>query len=183
MMFRLTPLLLALCLVACRKPDVQRTDAVSTTEARKTRPAPPPVYDDEGIRLPQEDLPLGTPVPVGLSSEHEGTGWVRYSGPVHPDEVIAFYRKYLTLPDGMAPHEVGTSTRFLDARPKQPGNPGRPVEVRILRELKAKWSAVLIFDLSAINKAREKDWDAIPLVDPREWKPSKPGEKVPSELL
>jgi hypothetical protein len=55
--------------------------------------------------------------------------------------------------------------------------------VRIVSESRGTRSGVVIFDMSAIDKAKETDWDKVPLVDPRDWKPSKPGEKVPSDLL
>lgn len=181
-------LILAVTLVlapsGCRgKPEPARTDTVTAVQKAGKKLVKIPIYDAQGVRLPQEALPFGTPVPVGLEQEHEGKGWVRWSGSVEPEEVIAFYEKYLTIAEGTAPHEVGNSTRFLQARPRQPGNPGRPVEVRVIDELEARWSAVLIFDLSTINKARETNWDEVPITDPRKWKPSKPGEKVPSDLL
>jgi hypothetical protein len=179
---------LALALIAlvaaCRKPaDVPRADGSAAPQEARTRPQRIPIYDEEGVRLPQEALPLGTPVPVGLSESSSGKGWIRYSGAVRPDEIIAFYGKYLTLPEGTAPHEVGNSTRFRDARPRQPGNPGRPVEVRVISEQRGTRTGLMIFDLTTIKKAEEKNWEEVPVVDPRKWKPSEPGEKVPSELL
>ncbi len=169
---------------SCKQPDArQQAGTQATSPAKKIRTAPPTVYDDEGIRLPQDALPFGTPIPVGLTESSTGRSWVRFSGPVKPDEVIDFYRKYLTLPEGTAPHIVGTSTNFQDARPKQPGNPGRPVEVRVVSEQRGTRTGLVIFDMSAIEKAKETDWEKVPLVDPREWKPSKPGEKVPPDLL
>ncbi|MBW2260439.1 MAG: hypothetical protein JRG91_00580 [Deltaproteobacteria bacterium] len=169
---------------SCKKPEPrQQAGTHAPSQTKKVRPPKTPIYDSEGIRLPQEALPFGTPIPVGLTESATGRTWARYSGPIKPDEIIDFYRKYLTLPEGTAPHEVGSSTRFIDARPKQPGNPGRPVEVRVVSEQRGTRSGVVIFDMSAINKAKETDWEKVPLVDPREWKPSKPGEKVPSDLL
>jgi hypothetical protein len=176
-------LLLAHC-SSCGKPDPrQQAGTYTQTQTKKLRTPPPPVYDDEGIRLPQDALPFGTPVPVGLSESTTGRSWVRYSGAVKPSEVVEFYRKYLTLPEGSAPHVVGSSTRFLDARPRQPGNPGRAVEVRVVSEQRGTRTGLVIFDLSVINKDKETDGDKGLPVDPRDWKPSKPGEKLPDELL
>jgi len=176
-------LLLAHCSSCGTPAPRQQAGTYNGTKTQKVRTPPPPIYDDEGIRLPQDALPFGTPVPVGLTESSTGRSWVRYSGAVKPSEIVDFYRKYLTLPEGSAPHEVGSSTRFLDARPKQPGNPGRPVEVRVVSEQRGTRTGVVIFDLSTINKDKETDWEKEPIVDPREWKPSKPGEKVPSDLL
>jgi len=166
----------------CRKPSVSDRSAAGASRAKPPRPAKVVVYDAEGVRLPQEDLPLGTPVPVGLSKVTSGRAWVRYSGAIKPAEVVAFYTKYLTLPEGTAPHEVGSSVRFLDARPKQPGNPGRPVEVRVVSELGDTRTGLLIIDAASLAE-KAPPGAAPPLDDPADWKPSFPGEKLPSDLL
>jgi hypothetical protein len=168
---------------SCGRPSPAPAPEATAPEPVDRRPESEKIRDADGIRLPQEQLAFGTPVPVGLEQTTSGRGWIRYTGPVRPSEVIDFYRKYLTLPEGTAPHEVGDSTRFRDARPTQPGNPGRPVEVRVIDEQKGRRTGLLILDIVALDKNDGKDWESIPLADPRKWKPKEPGEKVPSELL
>jgi hypothetical protein len=185
-MIRLVVVLLAPALAACSSCGKgARTPAPAAPETAAPAPASTrsTVYDDEGIRLPREELAFGTPVPVGLERSTSGKGWIRFSGPVRPREVIDFYRRYLTLPEGTAPHEVGNATQFRDARPRQPGNPGRPVEVRVISEGRGMRTGLLILDIVQLEKAGDKAWEKEPIVDPRKWQPSSPGEKVPSDLL
>jgi hypothetical protein len=163
-MIRLVVVLLAPALAACSSCGKgARTPAPAAPETAAPAPASTrsTVYDDEGIRLPREELAFGTPVPVGLERSTSGKGWIRFSGPVRPREVIDFYRRYLTLPEGTAPHEVGNATQFRDARR----------------------TGLLILDIVQLEKAGDKAWEKEPIVDPRKWQPSSPGEKVPSDLL
>ena len=166
----------------CRPPPQERTPVGSGEQADEPepRPSPPPIYDAQGVRLPQDALSLGTPVPVGLEERSSGTGWVRWEGPVDPDEVTTFYDTYLTLPPLKAPHQVGRSIRYLDARPRQPGNPGRPVEVHVIPEQGGTRCAVTIWDVTVLEQEQDEEEEPIDL---RDWKPSYPGEKIPSELL
>jgi hypothetical protein len=168
---------------ACRD-EPQRTE-LSVAPAEPTRPAPRvvPKYDDEGIRLPADELPMGTPVPLGMSEVATGAGWVRFSGQVEPEEVVEFYRKYLTLPEGTAPHEKGRSILFRQARPRQPGNPGRRVEVRVIPEQAGWRTAVLILDRDLAERRDDRDLSGVKHLTPEQWEPSEPGEVPPDELL
>ncbi len=168
---------------SCNAPTASRPIVAAEAEPLDTTPAIVRKYDDQGIRLPAEALPLGTPVPIGIAQVSTGAGWVRLSGTVKPDEVIDFYRKYLTLPDGTAPHEVGRSTLFRNAHPKQPGNTGRVVEVRVIPEQRGSRTAVLILDQDYADRATQEELEGIKNITPEDWKPSSIGEIPPEELL
>jgi hypothetical protein len=144
----------------------------------------PPVYKDErGILLPSSELPLGTALPVEMKKVASGRNWSRYEGKWTVKEVLAFYKVYLTLPEGAAMEEKGRAIIFRNARPVLPGNPGRLVEVRVVDERHMKKVAVEIYDLDFKEKQKKTDWSAVPPVDPRKWKPSKPGELPPDEFM
>jgi len=137
--------------------------------------------DAAGNLLPSDELPFGTPVPRKMQKIAGGKTWCRYEGPWKLEEVLAFYRTYLTLPAGTFLEESGRGFVFNDAHPVAPGNAGRTVKVTVIDEADRGRTAVVIFDLSGLD--RKKDWDAVPPYDPKTWKPSKPGEFPPDNLM
>lgn len=175
---------LVFCAASCGKPPSQRQSS-APEETAEAPPPPKPIvkYDEEGIRMPDEALPMGTPIPLGFDQVTEGKGWVRCAGYLDAEQVIRFYRKYLTLPEGTAPHEVGRSTLFREASPKQPGNPGRKVQVRVIPEQGGTRTAVLILDQDYVERMDEEELSGTRLMDPEDWKPSRPGDVPPEDLL
>ena len=137
--------------------------------------------DAAGNLLPSDELPFGTPVPRKMKKIAGGKTWCRYEGTWKLEEVLAFYRTYLTLPAGTFLEESGRGFVFNGAHPVAPGNTGRTVKVTVIDEADRGRTAVVIFDLSGLD--RKKDWDAVPPYDPKTWKPSKPGEFPPENLM
>jgi len=179
---------LALYPAACSRcgsataPDGAGPDSGAGGPGAKDAPREPVVWKDESGRLlPADEIAFGTPVPRKMTRVVSGKTWCRYEGTWKVDEVLEFYRSYLTLPEYTAVEEKGRSFVFHDAKPKAPGNPGRLVEVRVIVEKDRGVTAVMIFDKSK-EKIR-KDWDAIPPYDPKTWKPKKPGEFPPENLM
>jgi hypothetical protein len=191
MRFTRTLLTVAACLAfqaACSRcgsataPDGAGPDAGAAGAAAGDALHEPVVWKDEAGRLlPADDLAFGTPVPRKMKKVVSGKTWCRYEGTWKVEEVLEFYQRYLTLPEYSSMEEKGRSFLFKDAKPREPGNTGRLVEVRVIDEKTRGVTAVMIFDRSQ-DKIR-KDWDAVPPYDPKTWKPSKPGEPPPDELM
>jgi len=154
--------------------------------AAKTAGAPAPpakVRDERGVLAPQEELPFGVPVPVRMGKVFEAATWCRWEGTWSVEELLAFYRAYLVLPEGFGAEKKGTAYIFANAHPKPPGNTGRLVEVRVSDEREFGRAAVLIFDIAAKALEKKKEKDGSPPYDPNTWKPARPGDLPPDELM
>jgi|GEM_PF-3242687 len=138
---------------------------------------------EDGILIPDSKFPHGIPVPRGLEIVSTGRTWTRLEGRLKVQDILNFYRKYLTLTYGVAVEEKGRGYVFKNARPLPPGNTGALVEVRIIEEKNRGRVAVEIYDVSFRDMEKGKDWTKVPVVDPRQWKPSKPGELPPDEFM
>jgi hypothetical protein len=175
-----TLLVVAVCLVLT--PDGAALDAGAGGIVAMDALHEPVVWKDESGRLlPADELAFGTPVPRKMTRVVSGKTWCRYEGTWKVEEVLEFYQRFLTLPEYRAMEEKGRAFIFKDAKPKAPGNPGRLVEVRVIDEKGRGVTAVMIFDRS--KDEIKKDWDATPPYDPKTWKPSKPGEFPPENLM
>lgn len=176
------------CFVSCSSCDKKgrSIDAVATDgflaperpDARKTKVR---WRSSDGILLPSSQLPFGTPVPVRMKKIVSGIGWCRYEGRWKFDDVVRFYRRYLKMGEGRGVLQKGRAYIFQDARPLHPGNPGRKVEVRVVDERDRGKTAVVIFDNSGNKTPQQLEKEH--LMHPRQWKPSRPGEFPPDELL
>ena len=140
--------------------------------------------DDSGMLKASSEFPFGTPIPVNMTKVTSAKTWCRYEGTWKIKDLMDFYRKYLVLPEGTYVEEKGRSFIFKDARPVKPGNPGRIVELRITDEKHRARTAVTIFDMSqAAQWQKQKKKEKTPPYDPRTWKPDRPGDLPPDELL
>ncbi|MFH1437915.1 MAG: hypothetical protein ABIJ56_19565 [Pseudomonadota bacterium] len=140
--------------------------------------------DDSGLLKASSEFPFGTPIPVNMSKVTSGKTWCRYEGKWKVKELMDFYRKYLTLPENTFVEEKGRAFIFKDARPVKPGNPGRVVEVRVTDEKHRAVTAVTIFDRSrAAGLGKMKNGEKKQPYDPHTWKPDRPGDLPPDELL
>ena len=190
-LFIAIPICAALLFSACsscgneKKGDkVGVKDAAVEDVIKMVRKEPVRWKDDSGMLKPSSEFPFGTPIPVNMSKVTSGKTWCRYEGAWKVKELMDFYKKYLELPEGMYVEEKGRSFIFKDARPVKPGNPGRVVEVRVTDEKHRAMTAVTIFDKSLAagwDKTKKKGKTAP--YDPRTWKPDRPGDLPPDELL
>jgi hypothetical protein len=164
-------------------PDAAAGGAGAGAHVPEAAAAPLKVKDERGVLAPQEELPFGVPVPVRMGKVFQGATWCRYEGTWSPEEVLAFYRAYLTLPEGRGAEQRGTAWIFADAHPKSPGNTGRLVEVRVSDEREFGTTAVLIFDVAAKALEKQKEKEVSPPYNPNTWKPARPGDLPPDELM
>ena len=176
--------LLSGCSQCDRGGGVAPFDAVAAeVRAGKEVPAPVVWKDDSGMLKPSDEVPFGVPVPVNMVKAVSGNTWARYEGTWKVDEVLAFYRKYMILPEGGAPHQKGRAYVNSGAAPAPPGKPGRDVEVWVIDEKEFGRTTVTIYEVSSQKTEKQKDWDAVPPSGPPTWKPSKPGEEPPGNLM
>jgi hypothetical protein len=119
------------------------TDATASTEAAVGRGRP--THDKRGVLVPQKAQALGVALPVGFRKVETSPGSFAYVGEWPPDEVLAFYHKYLECPFVV---ERRNGWTFENATPVAPGDTSRTVDL-LIHKRSRNTTEVIVTDKTA----------------------------------
>ena len=80
-----------------------------------------------------------------------------YDGPIAPEKMLSFYHKYL---EPARVVERGGSWKFVEAVPREPGDPSRTVDMLVIKQTENR-SSVVVFDRMGREKVEPQSTKTI----------------------